>query len=79
MVIKHAAPIEGEVKVSVTLEAKNSRPKILFSLFVKAIEFVTFAILNYGRMAERLRQRSAKPSTPVRIRFRPPLNGSVSQ
>ena len=39
---------------------------------MKALEFVTFAILRYGRMAERLRQRSAKPSTPVRIRFRPP-------
>ena len=38
---------------------------------MKAPEIVTFAILFNGRMAERLRQRSAKPSTPVRIRFRP--------
>ena len=45
---------------------------------MKALEFVTFAVLRYGRMAERLRQRSAKPSTPVRIRFRPPSKGSVS-
>ena len=51
--------------------AQKGKPQILFRLFVKELEIVTFANRIDGRMAERLRQRSAKPSTPVRIRFRP--------
>ena len=53
--------------------AQKGKPQILFRLFAKELEIVTFANHIDGRMAERLRQRSAKPSTPVRIRFRPQL------